>query len=81
MTHALSCACGGLTGSVAHARRATHSVCYCRDCQAFARFLGREAELLDARGGCRAAGSGIRAEGQAVGATSSSPRAASTVAP
>ncbi|THD75363.1 MAG: hypothetical protein E7812_17275 [Phenylobacterium sp.] len=27
-------------------------MCYCKDCQAFARFLGRDAELLDARGGC-----------------------------
>jgi hypothetical protein len=26
-------------------------VCYCRDCQAFARFLGQESETLDAQGG------------------------------
>jgi Family of unknown function (DUF6151) len=26
-------------------------VCYCKDCQAFARFLGREGEILDAQGG------------------------------
>lgn len=51
MTHPLRCQCGTVTGSVANPRRATHSVCYCEDCQAFARFLGREAELLDARGG------------------------------
>ena len=52
MTHPLRCTCGALTGTVAHERLTTHSICYCEDCQAFARFLGREAELLDARGGC-----------------------------
>jgi hypothetical protein len=52
MTHSLRCSCGALTGSVANERSANHSRCYCEDCQAFARFLGREADLLDARGGC-----------------------------
>ena len=52
MTHPLRCACGGLTGTVEHEQLATHGVCYCKDCQAFTRFLGREDELLDARGGC-----------------------------
>jgi len=52
MTHPLRCRCGALTGTVAHERLANHSICYCEDCQAFARFLGREADLLDARGGC-----------------------------
>lgn len=51
MTHPLQCRCGAVTGFVRNERRATHSVCYCADCQAFARFLGREAELLDTRGG------------------------------
>jgi hypothetical protein len=51
MTHPLRCTCGAVTGAVEHERLANHSVCYCRDCQAFARFLGREADLLDARGG------------------------------
>ena len=51
MTHPLRCACGALTGAVANERFATHSRCYCQDCQAFARFLGREADVLDARGG------------------------------
>jgi hypothetical protein len=54
MRHPLQCRCGALTGVVANGRWATHSICYCRDCQAFARFLGREAELLDARGGSEA---------------------------
>jgi hypothetical protein len=52
MTHPLRCNCGALVGVVEHERLANHSICYCRDCQAFARFLGREADLLDARGGC-----------------------------
>jgi len=52
MTHPLRCSCGALTGTVEHERLTNHSICYCEDCQAFARFLGREADLLDARGGC-----------------------------
>jgi hypothetical protein len=52
MTHPLRCSCGALTGDVEHEALASHSICYCKDCQAFARFLGRDAELLDARGGC-----------------------------
>jgi hypothetical protein len=52
MTHPVRCNCGALTGTVEHERFANHSICYCKDCQAFARFLGREADLLDARGGC-----------------------------
>lgn len=52
MTRLLRCDCGALAGTVEHERLATHSVCYCKDCQAFARFLGRGAELLDAQGGC-----------------------------
>jgi hypothetical protein len=52
MTHPLRCSCGALTGSIANVQSANHARCYCEDCQAFARFLGREADLLDARGGC-----------------------------
>jgi hypothetical protein len=52
MTHPLRCTCGAVTGTVAHERLANHGICYCVDCQAFARFLDRDAELLDARGGC-----------------------------
>lgn len=52
MAHPLKCSCGAVTGSVETGHRTGHSLCYCKDCQAFARFLGREAEILDARGGC-----------------------------
>src|SRR5215469_12035592 len=48
----LSCHCGRMRGI---ARAVSPSagfrfVCYCKDCQAFARFLGR-ADILDAAGG------------------------------
>ena len=51
MTHALQCRCGTLKGEVRHPRRANRVICYCRDCQAFARFLGRADEILDDLGG------------------------------
>jgi hypothetical protein len=34
----------------------THGVCYCRDCQAYARALGQEREVLDAMGGTEVVG-------------------------
>jgi hypothetical protein len=48
----LRCECGKLRGT-AHdlgASAGTRIICYCNDCQAFARFLGRS-DILDARGG------------------------------
>jgi hypothetical protein len=51
MQHPLQCRCGTIKGWVSDARSANHVVCYCRDCQAFARFLGQENETLDAQGG------------------------------
>ncbi|HEX2559803.1 DUF6151 family protein [Phenylobacterium sp.] len=50
MTHALQCRCGTLRGQLTDIRGANHAVCYCRSCQAFAHFLGREAEVLDPLG-------------------------------
>jgi len=38
-------------GTVANPRSSNHAVCYCRDCQAFAHYLGKANEILDARGG------------------------------
>jgi hypothetical protein len=32
-------------------RSSNRAICYCRDCQAFAHFLGRPTEILDERGG------------------------------
>jgi hypothetical protein len=51
MNHPLQCTCGTLKGYVSHSERVNRVVCYCRDCQSFAHFLGRAAEILDARGG------------------------------
>ena len=51
MNHPLQCRCGTVRGLVADPRSANHVVCYCEDCQAFAHFLGRQADVLDERGG------------------------------
>lgn len=50
MNHPLMCKCGKVKGYVAHAERADRVVCYCKDCQAFAHFLG-ENGILDENGG------------------------------
>jgi len=47
----LRCRCGKLQGEVDAARVAARAVCYCKDCQAFARFLKAEEAVLDASGG------------------------------
>lgn len=47
----LRCACGALQGSVAATHRASRAICYCRDCQAFARFLGPATGILNELGG------------------------------
>jgi hypothetical protein len=47
----LRCRCGKLQGEVDARRVAARAVCYCKDCQAFARFLKAEATVLDASGG------------------------------
>src|ERR1700733_920887 len=51
MSHPIQCRCGTLKGHVSSAHGANRGVCYCRDCQAFAHFLGRAGEILDASGG------------------------------
>jgi hypothetical protein len=51
MTHPVQCRCGTLKGYVSRSQGANRCVCYCRDCQAFAHFLGRPSEILDASGG------------------------------
>ena len=47
----LRCRCGKLQGEVDTTRVAARAVCYCKDCQAFARFLKAEDAVLDASGG------------------------------
>jgi hypothetical protein len=51
MNMRLRCRCGKLQGEVDARRVAARAVCYCKDCQAFARFLKAEDAVLDAAGG------------------------------
>lgn len=51
MTHPLSCSCGQLKGVLSQSGTIHRGVCYCADCQAFARFLKRDQEILDPSGG------------------------------
>jgi hypothetical protein len=50
---ALRCRCGAVRGVARGVTPSTvnHCFCYCDDCQAFAHFLGRADEILDAHGG------------------------------
>lgn len=53
MSIALRCRCGQLRGQVDSARVAARAVCYCKDCQAYGRFL--DSGVLDAAGGTEVA--------------------------
>lgn len=50
MTVAIRCRCGKVKGEADMGRAYTRATCYCRDCQAYARFLGQPG-LMDANGG------------------------------
>lgn len=54
MLHPLACRCGAVRGTVDTAAPHERIVCYCADCQAYAHWLGRPGEDLDARGGTNA---------------------------
>jgi len=47
----LRCRCGQVHGTFDAARGGTRALCYCRDCQAYARWLGRAEQILDREGG------------------------------
>jgi hypothetical protein len=47
MDFPVRCRCGQLEGQLGFAERAGRAVCYCRDCQAFARFLGSPERILN----------------------------------
>lgn len=49
-THNIRCRCGKLRGIVQSTTPSNHCICYCRDCQAFARHLGAK-HALDEHGG------------------------------
>ena len=51
MHHSIRCHCGKLKGTLNRNQEVNRCVCYCADCQAFARFLKREHEILDEMGG------------------------------
>ncbi|NJK52211.1 MAG: hypothetical protein HC936_04115 [Leptolyngbyaceae cyanobacterium SU_3_3] len=51
MTHPIRCYCGKLQGTLHQNREVNRCVCYCADCRAFARFLRRDREILDEKGG------------------------------
>ena len=51
MNHPLRCRCGTVQGHVDQAAVVNHGVCYCKDCQAYAHFLGKAGEILDEMGG------------------------------
>ncbi len=51
MNHPLRCRCGTLRGIVYHPEKVSRGVCYCKDCQAFAHFLGTTGDILDEMGG------------------------------
>lgn len=51
MAIAFRCRCGKLQGEIEPAAAYLRAVCYCSDCQAFARALDREQDALDPNGG------------------------------
>ncbi|AFY40685.1 hypothetical protein Lepto7376_4595 [[Leptolyngbya] sp. PCC 7376] len=51
MSYPIQCQCGCLKGKLTNPK-ATHRLkCYCKDCQAFAHFLGKGGDVLDSQGG------------------------------
>jgi len=50
MNHPLRCRCGTLQGYIEPSTAAVRAVCYCKDCQAYARFL-RTPGVVDEDGG------------------------------
>jgi hypothetical protein len=50
-SHPIRCRCGQFRARVAHPERGVRAICYCRDCRAYAHFLGPPDGMLDAHGG------------------------------
>ena len=51
MNRHLQCQCGRVRGELKHAENATRLMCYCKDCRAFAHFLGKADAIIDPAGG------------------------------
>ncbi|ALS98361.1 DUF6151 family protein [Lacimicrobium alkaliphilum] len=49
--HKIQCQCGKLQGHIEDKGLSSRVICYCADCQAFARYLERADKVLDAHGG------------------------------
>jgi hypothetical protein len=49
--HFIQCDCGAVKATVTPSGTVNRVICYCADCQAFARFLNRETDVLDEAGG------------------------------
>ena len=47
----LRCRCGAIQGTVDSRHVYGRAVCYCTDCQAFARYLGSQDQVLNRQGG------------------------------
>jgi hypothetical protein len=57
MKMAVRCRCGKLQGEVDTQGVAARATCYCKDCQAYARFLAAQPDFLDDAGGTDVAAS------------------------
>ena len=51
MNRTLHCQCGKVQGQLKDIEKSTRLVCYCKDCQAFAHYLGKADSMLDGQGG------------------------------
>ncbi|MEM6501708.1 MAG: DUF6151 family protein [Cyanobacteria bacterium P01_C01_bin.89] len=51
MIHPIQCECGCVQGTAVALNQATRITCFCKDCQAFAHFLGNANAILDDNGG------------------------------
>ncbi|MCE2596436.1 DUF6151 family protein [Motilimonas cestriensis] len=49
--HSIQCQCGSVRGQLEGSGVHNRLICHCTDCQAFAKFLGKAAEVLDPQGG------------------------------
>lgn len=49
--HPIQCHCGAIRGQIEGKGTHNRVICYCTDCRAFARYLGKSAEVLDGQGG------------------------------
>jgi len=56
MKHLISCDCGSFRGEIIDCTAGVSAVCYCKDCQMFAAYLGKTDDVLDPSGGTEVVG-------------------------